>query len=495
MKKVNKIFIVTLALILSIINVSASTETVGTFTVNYGKEYAELNHGFITKNLSVAEAEMNGDICTETKTDECYARYKITGAYRQGNEKDDDFTSTIFYVAKKGQLTKSTNSVNTVSKSFYLIWKNAVVMSDGSKANLKLTLEGFDVNTPFDIPADKEIVMPIMRGDTFVELISSDLSTIVPTADNTSIKAGIIQQYVGSKYKFKLEVIRDGVASNYFDNKYLGFGFTDLDIHDRTSTDTSGTAFHLKDDKGNYSAETIYSTQYKGPYSEGIELSSSFIEPIYLAEKQGDTPSTTKTYLSVKAENNYLRIYPNGDVYSNSAFDSQNYMDADTFYSGFITSAPMKSFEFNWTGSYCGTKLFQTTTVNIEQTHTEGGEVYIDDYFGSDKYLEKEETNEHLVGSEPIYICKPNDGYYAKSVTVNGKAIEVTPDCKYQFDPLKFLPLLGEGQKYTIHVEFAKKPTTPVVNPKTGIAAITGIVGLAIIAGATVYIKKNKYAE
>ena len=517
MKKLNKIFIVTLVLILSVINVSASTETVGTFTVKYGEEYAEPNHGFIKSNLLLKDASISGDICENDDDYDCFQLVEMYGAYRQaydGLTPDTTEPSKSYTLIYRTTLAKfkekSVNNNNefqlpvSIDKSFSLTWENAVVLAkDSSKTNLTIDvsdIEFFYTKTDwFANDFDSNIfILPILRDNSeynSVELLSSKPLMGFPTSaadaiNNKILEPNVIGQ-IGNKYKITMNI---GETTNSND-KYIGFGFKDLDIHDRTKattvTEPSEANGCVKIDGW------VCYDQYDNDYSESIWLSKSFTNPIYLAPKQDNTISALNTYLSVASKGDTLRIYPNGKVYTSSALASkpQKYMDDNKFYSGFITSMPMTGASFYWSGSYCGTQLFQTTTVNIEQTHTEGGEVYIDEYFGSDKYLKNSETNEHLVGSEPVYICKPADGYYAKSVTVNGRAIEVTPDCKYQFDPLKFLPLLGEGQKYTIHVEFAKKPSTPEVNPKTGIAAITGIVGLAIIAGATVYIKKNKYAE
>lgn len=273
---------------------------------------------------------------------------------------------------------------------------------------------------------------------------------------------------IGSKYKVTIKVVNKGtttpVSSDY---PTMLVEFKDLDICDRTIRKSASAAA-----RGN------------GTYAEGIELVSGWVGSAVLAPTSNDLANTL--LINTQTVNNNTRIKVDGDKIT-SFEDKFKPSDCDynTLWSGFVAAVQPQGFSFYWTGSHAGsydehdgmgTTIGGQPTVAVKARRINpgaSGAVLGDN--GVKSGVDKWETNTHLMNSSYGYNYKPAEGWYMKSLRVDGVEQTLTDDQRinggtYTFERLNKYPLpkrdVRTGQIlqaqdsgfYTIEAEYEQQP-------------------------------------
>lgn len=396
---------------------------------------------------------------------------KITGADKDYIKRDNYNNmrglSSIYYYGPL-EFGDSTTPIKTneIDAEITLRWNGAVSISgnligyrgallyDGKVADvimkisdikIALTENVDDEDNPGNTSADGKYYSSIAYGNNFVVLSSE--SPRIGIADEswdslseTEKKALSTSANVGSSYKVTVQIVEAGTDTPIDTTRYknMAFGAYDIDIADNT-VDYSALTETTDIIKAQYGDLDGYNANYV----EGIEFISGFNDTIHLAKNEpvggNVTQQSVLNYIE-NGPNGGLKIKGNGNKFSNSSIRKDR-ADDNTYYAGFMTMADPKGFSFYWTGSDCGTAIFASQDVTIEQTHNEGGVVLTTTY-GITAILDEEEDMNHPIGSSPNYLYKPDTGYYVKSLKVNGENTAIASNYIYQFNSLVYNPLV-----------------------------------------------------
>lgn len=383
------------------------------------------------------------------------------------------YYGTVKYGSKNRTTTENASTTsNSISGTITLRWKDRAILSDNTKADVKVVISGWTFllgkNTNSKVTTGTKVYVPILQASApqsnATELCSSSPRTsyLTTTGTNTTTLSGaciLTHCYV------KIQILKAGTEEPIDAAKYprMLFGFRDLDVSDNSiATGKSATV------------------RYNGPYAEGIELISGFESPVCLAQKTNSNPAM-QTLEKVTTVNDNLRISGDGakfEAYNNITGTTG---DDGSYYSGFISPVKPQEFSFKWTGSAAttgkmlGTALWSQPQVAVRATAGEGGTI------------EKEGLTTYIINSSTTYDYTPAPGYRVKSLTVEGEKVDFDETGgTYRFDKLYTSPATLRSSEtgaeistkiYTIDVQFRRieyQIDTEVVNGTIDPGSIVG---------------------
>lgn len=383
------------------------------------------------------------------------------------------YYGTVKYGSKNRTATENASTAsNTISGTITLRWKDRAILSDNTKADVKVVVSGWTFllgkNTNSKVTAGTKVYVPILQASApqsnATELCSSSPRTSYHTTEgtNTTTLSGaciLTHCYV------KIQILKSGTEEPINATKYprMLFGFRDLDVSDNSiATGKSSTV------------------RYSGPYAEGIELINGFESPVCLAQKTNSNPAM-QTLEKVTTVNDNLRISGDG-----AKFETYNQItgttgDDGSYYSGFISPVKPQEFNFKWTGSAAttgkmlGTALWNQPQVAVRATAGEGGAI------------EKEGLTTYIINSSTTYDYTPAPGYRVKSLTVEGERVDFDETGgTYRFEKLYTSPATQRSSEtgavvstkiYTIDVQFQRieyQIDTEVINGTIDPGSIVG---------------------
>jgi|GEM_PF-1145032 len=437
--------------------VSPADAATGGLTVLYD-EFGKLPENYVSITaLPLQSAEFSTD---NSKI------HKYNGYVGNNQDEKRDFIAyygTVhFGDSNRTEDKNASTEVNEIDGSIALRWSNKALLSDNTRADVKITVSSWSFrlgkNLNKKIDSSTKVYVPILQSSK-PNSNATELCTATPrtkysvndgTTDNSISGACIL-----TKCKVKLEILQHGTDTPIDTDKYPTalFGFRDLDVQD--SSIAAGKSAEVR---------------YAGPYSEGVELLGGFRSPVVLAPKSSDNPSM-ETLVKTELSGENLRIRGDGKRIEEYNKATGMVGDTGTYYSGFIAPVTPKAWSFWWTGSVSssgkmmGTQLGSQPTVAVEATAGEGGKI------------EKEGLKTYVINSGTTYDYTPSDGYTVSELKVDGRDVEFDPKGgTYTFDNLYAKPILSRSAKtggetaeakiYHIHVEFERQPVFEV--KKTG---------------------------
>ena len=329
----------------------------------------------------------------------------------------------------------------------------------------------------------------------------------------SSVKVGLTESYntsITDSTNVKLPIAgkngvlyvtspRTSLASAYYDstNKSTGAGVcTTMDITMKIVTHGTNTAItgapsmlimFMDLDVADKSVRKDASAadRWNGKYSEGVELLTGWQNPVVLAPDSNSLANTCLVEAQTTSAGN-TKIKGKGSV-------MQNYMDtfdaiagdSSSLYSGMIAAVDPASFSFRWTGSVAGgreatgnmgTSIGGQPTVAVKAKRTGAGASAAT--LGNSSAKSGVDTwynNTHLMNSSSTYNFAPGEGYFVKSLKLDGETLELTEDeiangGSYTFERLNKYPLptrdIRNGQVfytkesgyYTLEAEFGRLP-------------------------------------
>ena len=436
-------------------------------TVTYD-QYEELPENYVRiKGLPLHEAEIS---MTNSNI------HKYNGYVGNNQTTKRDFIAyygTVKFGSKNRTSTENaTMTANNINGEIVLLWKNRAILSDNTKADVKIVVSGWTFylgkNTNSKITSSTKVYVPILQASSSqsnaTELCSSSPRTSYSTASGTTSNT-LSGASIKTHCNVKIEVLKAGTDEPIDAEKYprMLFGFRDLDVADYTIASGKSTA-----------------VRYNGAYAEGVELIDGFESPICLAKKTSTNPAM-QTLEKVTFVNNNLRISGDGNK-----FEAYNQLtdylgDNGSYYSGFISPVQPQGFNFKWTGSMAttgnmlGTALWNQPEVAVRATAGEGGTI------------QKEGTTTYIINSSTTYDYTASPGYRVKALTVEGEAVDFDETGgTYKFKKLYTSPATPRSSKtgevtstkvYTIDVQFERieyQITTKVTNGSIDPSATVG---------------------
>lgn len=412
------------------------------------------NYAKIT-GLPLQEAEItttNGNI------------HKYNGYVGNNQTEKRDFVAYYgavkFGTRNRNDTSNAVTKANEVKGNITLRWRNRAILSDNTKADVKVVVSGWTFslgkNQNSKIGNDTKVYVPILQSSG-PNSKATELCTASPrtkySVNNGTTANSLAGACITTKCNVKIQILQSGTDTPVDEAKYprLLFGFRDLDVEDTTIA------------KGKSAAE-----RYNGPYAEGVELISGFESPVALAKKS-DSNKAMQTLEKVMTVGENLRVCGDGakmEAYNKATGTSG---DNGTYYSGFISPVQPQGFSFKWTGSISisgkmmGTALWTQPEVAVKATRGEGGSI------------QKEGLTTYIINSSTTYDYTPAKGYRVKSLTVEGEPVDFNPaGGTYRFDRLYTSPVHPRSAKtgreletkiYTIDVQFQRiehKITTKV---------------------------------
>lgn len=315
-----------------------------------------------------------------------------------------------------------------------------------------------------DIDDNTTIKINLATDGGSLVVVSPKTSFSKPDYDSTNKNSGA---GIATKLKVTMKVVRhgttDAISSNY---PYMLITFKDLDARDRTLRKDSTPA-----------------EWWSGKYAEGVELLDGWQSPAVMAPVTEDIYNTCLVRTETTSEGN-TRFSGDGELLD-ELIDLTNNAgpgDFNTLYSGFIAAADPQGFSFNWTGSLTGgraangcmgsTIAGQPTVAVWAKRTGEGAEASSLGNSSAQSGVNEWYNNIHLMNSSSVYTVTPGDGYYIKTLKVDGEEQSLSEDerfngCDYSFERLNKYPLperdVRNGQVfyskesgyYTIEADFA----------------------------------------
>ncbi len=383
------------------------------------------------------------------------------------------YYGTVKYGSKnRTETADASTAANSVSGTITLRWNNQALLSDNTKADVKVVISNWKFNlgkcTNSKISSSTKVYVPILQessaGSNNTELCSSAPRTSYSTnsgTNNTTLSGASIQ----AECQVQIQILKSGTEEAIDPTAYprMLFGFRDLDVADSSLA-------------SNKSA----SVRYNGAHAEGIELISGFESPVCLAKKSNTNPSM-QTLVKVSTVGSNLRVSGDGAKYEAYNKATGTTGDDGSYYSGFISPVTPQGFTFKWTGSVTttgkmlGTALWGQPEVAVKATAGEGGTI------------EKEGITTYIINASTTYDYTPSPGYKVQSLTVEGNAAEFDENGgTYKFDKLYTSPaverssstgLVTSTKVYTIDVQFRRiehKITTKVTNGTIDESCVVG---------------------
>ena len=443
-------------ILLFIIGLLFVTNVYAELKVEYdGFDISEPNHVKTVSGLGIG----NINSFKVTGTDKDYIKHEdynnmrgLNSIYYYGPLEFGDSTTPIKTNEIDAEITLRWNGAVSISGN--LIGYRGALLYDGKVADVIMKISDIKIaltenvdneDNPGNTSTDGNYYSSIAYGNNFVVLSSETPKIGIADKSWDSLseaekKALSTSANVGSSYKVTVQIVEHGTDNPIDTTKYknMAFGAYDIDIADNTVdysalTDTTDIIKAQYGDLDGYNAN----------YVEGIEFISGFNDTIHLAKNEpvgGNVTQQSVVNYIENGPNGGLKIKGNGNKFSDTSIRKDR-ADDNTYYAGFMTMADPKGFSFYWTGSDCGTAIFTSQDVTISQTHNEGGQVLTTTY-GITAILDREEDMNHAIGSTPNYLYSPYDGYYVKSLKVNGEDVEVASNFVYKFNNLVYNPLV-----------------------------------------------------
>ncbi len=383
------------------------------------------------------------------------------------------YYGTVKYGTKnRTETADASTASNTISGTITLRWSNQALLSDNTKADVKVVVSNWKFNlgkrTNSNITDSTKVYVPILQeaiaGSNETELCSSSPRTSCST--NTGTKTDTLTgAAIQAECQVKIQILKSGTDEAIDSTKYprMLFGFRDLDVADSSLASNKTAA-----------------VRYNGAHAEGIELISGFESPVCLAQKTNTNPSM-QTLVKASTVGNNLRISGDGAKYETYNNATGTTGDDGTYYSGFISPVTPQEFTFKWTGSVTttgkmlGTALWSQPEVAVKATAGEGGAI------------EKEGTTTYIINSSTTYDYTPSPGYKVKSLTVEGSAVDFDEEGgTYKFEKLYTSPATERSSStgkttstkvYTIDVQFQRiehQITTKVTNGTIDESCVVG---------------------
>jgi hypothetical protein len=383
------------------------------------------------------------------------------------------YYGTVKYGTKnRTETADASTASNTISGTITLRWSNQALLSDNTKADVKVVVSNWKFNlgkrTNSNITDSTKVYVPILQeaiaGSNETELCSSSPRTSCST--NTGTKTDTLTgAAIQAECQVKIQILKPGTDEAVDGTKYprMLFGFRDLDVADSSLASNKTAA-----------------VRYNGAHAEGIELISGFESPVCLAQKTNTNPSM-QTLVKASTVGNNLRISGDGAKYETYNNATGTTGDDGTYYSGFISPVTPQEFTFKWTGSVTttgkmlGTALWSQPEVAVKATAGEGGTI------------EKEGTTTYIINSSTTYDYTPSAGYKVKSLTVEGSAVDFDEGGgTYKFEKLYTSPATERSSStgkttstkvYTIDVQFQRiehQITTKVTNGTIDESCVVG---------------------
>ena len=224
-----------------------------------------------------------------------------------------------------------TTGINTIPGSIVIMFKEAGIDKDGNKYDVKMTIDNIKIESTFNTTKPVSLLHGIdklwMNTYPALQEVSGD-----KVAVNNGVPSIPMDKRIGTTYDVSFTTYKVGTTETT--DKHIGLAFTDLDAGDLVNR-TSVTESYVDSEGVSF------------PYVEGITLISGVADKVHL---------TPNSFLSVS----------NTEHGENTRFAGTR-IDNNSDDSGFFTLVNANSFEYNWTGSHCGTliglmKVFKITT-------------------------------------------------------------------------------------------------------------------------------------
>ena len=349
-----------------------------------------------------------------------------------------------------------------------LRFPNCAYLPEGRYADVLITMDDIEVNLGENynssINSNTTLKVNIAGSSGHLSANSPRISYADPNYTAADKSTGCA---VGEKIRVTMSIVETGTHTPISPAKYPSMlvTFFDLDVPDST-TKTSLTN----------------TERWNGYYAEGIELLSGWQGAAVLPPAIGDIANRCLTEVQITAAGN-TKIKGIGDYIMalREATNNAGPGDFDSLYSGFVASVAPQGFSFNWTGSITGgakskhsmgTIIGGQPVVNVRAmrsgqgstvSHLGGRGTYSGDKFWY--------SNTHLMNSSAVYDYTPGEGFYVKSLKVDGAAQAVNKNGgSYTFTKLNKYPLpvreirngyvlnTRQSSSYDIEVEFAHLP-------------------------------------
>ncbi len=383
------------------------------------------------------------------------------------------YYGTVKYGSKnRTETADASTAANSVSGTITLRWNNQALLSDNTKADVKVVISNWKFNlgkcTNSKISGSTKVYVPILQessaGSINTELCSSAPRTSYSTnsgTKDTTLSGAAIQ----AECQVQIQILKSGTDEAVDSAAYprMLFGFRDLDVADSSLASNKSAV-----------------VRYNGAHAEGIERISGFESPVCLAKKSNTNPSM-QTLVKPSTVGSNLRISGDGAKYESYNNATGTTGDDGSYYSGFISPVTPQGFIFKWTGSVTttgkmlGTALWGQPEVAVKATAGEGGTI------------EKEGVTTYIINASTTYDYTPSPGYKVQSLTVEGKTVEFNENGgTYKFDKLYTSPAVERSSStgmvtstkvYTIDVQFRRiehKITTKVTNGTIDESCVVG---------------------
>lgn len=366
-----------------------------------------------------------------------------------------------YRTATQNASTKA-NNLGTVTLKF----PKCATISDGTKADIIMTLNPVanlsqprnTTNPAFKNGATSKLLIAASFGNSMTFSVTPPRTTLATNtvANDSTYSGATIGQRIHANIKITKPASGNTVGATVSDPSMLII-FRDFDVPDMLIY-------------GNASA----SQKYDGYYSEGVEMENGWFSPVALGQKNGPDPANS-CLVNAQSVNGNTKIKGNAGPLTR-LFDYANITDdTNSYYSGMAAGVNPAGFSFYWTGSvsgvmnsHMGTVIGGQPTVAVWSKRTAGGTLTSSNQ-GSWK------KNTHLMNSKATYSYKPSEGYYVKSLTVDGVPQTLTAEQQknggsYVFPKLNKNPIglrrvysgqileASDSSHYEIDVVFQKSP-------------------------------------
>lgn len=378
--------------------------------------------------------------------------------------------------ANRTATTDASTTRNPISGKLVLMWRNKAVMSDGSRGDVKVTVEDVYCNigkrTSSKISDSDKVYLPIIGSNSSGKLrllLNTPRTDISNNSGSSDYVTGATCQ---TRRKVTIQILKDGEALDRTKYPYMLLGFTDIDVEDHSIASGKDMA-----------------TQYSGTYAEGVTLLDGWYSPVVLANSSSCNKAM-QSMVTSRILDGHLNIKGDGEKYQELLEATGDGKDHDTYYGGFVAACNPAETSFYWYGSNgtagnsTETLIANHPTVSVMGKRTtydvdgnaldeDGGSMLRvtgaetkDDVSGNGKYV----TKTYVMNSTVDYLITPNEGYYVKSVMVDGERVAFDKDGGvYRFERLNKNPLpdrdpktgtilaASASSRYQIEVTFAKE--------------------------------------
>lgn len=350
----------------------------------------------------------------------------------------------------KSNRTSKANAVtqrNEIPGKLVLTWKDKAILSDETKADVRLTVEDVYCNIgqkkSTKISNSDKVFLPIVGNASSgrIQLLLNTPRTSIDT--NSASSEFVTGATCQTRRKATFEILRNGEPLDAAKYPYMLMGFQDLDVQDHSIASGKGRT-----------------AVYNGTYAEGVTLLDGWFSPVVLAAKSSSNKAMQST-VNTRMIDGHLNIKGDGAKFTELEKATGLTEDYNTYYGGFVAASVPAKTSFYWygsngTGGNCTCTVIgshPTVAVKGKRTTCDAAGNVLEEDGGSLVRLDDGKTFDdvsmngefknktYVMNSSVQYKYEAKEGYRVKSLKLDGEEVPVDESGLYTFEKLNKNPL------------------------------------------------------